>query len=80
MPAPSFRPRHGQAETRPKPRPGPKTTPSVGIGCAGLTEVQWWAILLLVFGVVAFFAWIEAWFAAWIADLMKEGFRKWDGY
>lgn len=44
----------------------------------GMTEMEWWAVIVAVVAFVAIVCWAEAHLAAWIADLIKEGMdNKW---
>ncbi len=46
----------------------------------GMTEMEWWAVIVAVVAFVALVGWVEAWFGAWVADLIKEGMTRWDEF
>lgn len=78
MPAPSSPNPHGQAGTRLRHKHGPNSTPSdIRASAWSMTEMEWWAVIVAVVAFVALVAWVEAWFAAWVSDLIKNGMDKW---
>ena len=71
----------GRRVTPKKPSGGWSNTPSGGnVSAWGMTEVEWWAVIVAVVAFVALVGWVEAWFGGWVADLIKEGMDSWDAF
>lgn len=70
--------RRGHRVTPNRPKGGWSNTPFAGKESAwGMTEMEWWAVIVAVVAFLALFFWFEAWLGAWIAELIKKGMDSW---